>query len=628
MLMMNVYGKATRIILAVAGCAMGAGALWGAAPELQPHYLNRVTLPVEAEAFIRGGDHADDPQSDAALITQRGNTTTGTRKTYLRFDVGELDASYFSGSAELSVIKDDWRRHDIEVWALVWEEGSGDWDPARITWNRAPANDDSVDGLADDPRNDPYAVSLGTWTAADTDGSTGVSLGFLLDLRYEYVRDGRVTLVLTGLNLGVDDGDNRRLEIAREASTLTLFPGKEPVETPVAMYLCWQRDPTATMTIQWHTEGDVFEPSVEFAWLGGDDLRKVEADSHPMVFSDRMIHTVELTGLDADTEYRFRLKDVAEGRNSPFYKFRTMPETPDRPIRIAIGGDVMMREEMMARTNRAAMHLDPDFIVWGGDLSYSDGLAEKVDREYDFFRVMMETLIAEDGRVVPVLMGIGNHEILDGRSYHRQEGGRDAYENTDEFREAIAPYYYDLFAFTGHPGYRELDFGEYMSLIFLDSDHSGPVGGVQTEWLAEILEDRMHVPHVIPVYHVPAYPSVRSLEGGTSRAIRANWSPLFERAGVRVAFEHHDHAYKRTVPIRGEEEDEKGIVYIGDGAWGVPTRPVHDAGETWYLEKSAPILHFILLTIHGDSQDIKMFDSEGKLIDHYVPRKPNPRNNR
>jgi hypothetical protein len=58
------------------------------------------------------------------------------------------------------------------------------------------------------------------------------------------------------------------------------------------------------------------------------------------------------------------------------------------------------------------------------------------------------------------------------------------------------------------------------------------------------------VPHLFPVYHVPGYPSVRAFDGATSAQVREHWAPLFERAGVRVAFENHDHAYKRTHPIR------------------------------------------------------------------------------
>ncbi len=395
---------------------------------------------------------------------------------------------------------------------------------------------------------------------------------------------------------------------------------KEPSEEPIALYLTWQKDPTSTMTIQWHTDGDTGPAEVQHGPMGSETLNATPADSHPMVFSDRLVHTAEITGLDPDTEYRFRLTNTVEGVASPFYKFRTMPRTADRPIRMVVGGDVMHREEWMAQVNLEAMRFEPDFIAWGGDLAYSDGRHDLVDREYVFFRVMRDTLIAEDGRVVPVLMGIGNHEVLGGY-YWSHNRGHDAYEDTDAFREEIAPYYYNLFAFPGHPGYGYLDFGDYMSLVFLDSDHSGPVEGTQTEWLEGVLAEREGVPHLFPIYHVPAYPSVRNINEGVSRRIREHWLPLFEEYGVRVAFEHHDHAYKRTVSIRQEAEHPDGIVFIGDGAWGVGERVVHDARETWYLERSESIRHLILVTIQDDFLDMKMINREGQLIDHYIPRR-------
>lgn len=397
-------------------------------------------------------------------------------------------------------------------------------------------------------------------------------------------------------------------------------------KAPVAMYLCWQRDPTTTMTVQWHTEGDTGPAALEYGPLNGEARAALQAQTHPMPFSDRLIHTVEITGLEPDTEYRFRLSNVVPGVHSPYYKLRTMPSSPDKPIRIAIGGDVRHRQAWMEQVNRQAMRFKPDFIVWGGDLAYADGREDRLYRWYEFFDAMMNTLITEDGRVVPVLMGIGNHEVRGGYymryDHPTREGSEyETYEDTDAFRESIAPYYYSLFAFPGHPGYGYLDFGDYMSLIFLDTDHSGPVDGTQTEWLREIIAERENVPHLFPVYHVPAYPSVRALGGGVSTRIREHWVPLFEEHGVRVAFENHDHAYKRTVPIRREREDPDGIVFIGDGAWGVGERVVREAADTWYLEKSQSIRHLILLTIQDDSQDLKMISREGDLIDHYIPRR-------
>lgn len=386
---------------------------------------------------------------------------------------------------------------------------------------------------------------------------------------------------------------------------------------PLALYLTWQQDPTSTMTIQWHTEGDTGAATVEYGPADGEATRVVEAKSHPMVFSSRMVHTVELTGLEPEKEYRFRISNITPGVYSPFYKFRTMPKKNHRPIRIAFGGDVRHQQSWMEDTNRQAARFDPDFIVWGGDLAYSNGREDMIDREYEFFDAIVNTLITDEGRVIPILTAIGNHEVIGGY-YWRGDRGVDAYQDTDEFRAAIAPYFYNLHAFPGHPGYKVLDFGDYLSLIFLDSDHTNPIQGRQTEWLEQVLSERQNVPHVFPVYHFPAYPSVRDPGNEVSQRVREHWVPLFEKYGIRVAFEHHDHAYKRTVPILNGAESEAGIVYIGDGAWGVGAR---EPKPSWYLAKSGQIQHFILMTIMDDSEDLKMISREGKLFDHYIPRR-------
>jgi hypothetical protein len=87
---------------------------------------------------------------------------------------------------------------------------------------------------------------------------------------------------------------------------------------------------------------------------------------------------------------------------------------------------------------------------------------------------------------------------------------------------------------------------------------------------------------------VPAYPSVRKDEG-TTLEIRQHWVPLFEKAGVSAAFEHHDHAYKRTHPLLGgkvQDAPAKGVTYLGDGAWGASIRKVRPPADVPHIAKS------------------------------------------
>ncbi|MCC5831212.1 MAG: fibronectin type III domain-containing protein [Phycisphaeraceae bacterium] len=385
-------------------------------------------------------------------------------------------------------------------------------------------------------------------------------------------------------------------------------------ERPLGLYLTWQRDPTTTMTIDWHTppvKGTTaaYRPVLRYKAVGDEAWRTVRGESIPFPHSDRTIHRVELTGLEPGAEYRFQLERFAR----PF-SFKTVPAELTEPLVFATGGDTRHDQEWMERTNSVAMRYEPSFIVWGGDLAYADGRPDRIGRWYEWFDAIMNTLITEEGRVIPIIVGIGNHEIRGGY-IHRHED----YEQTDAFRRRIAPFFYGLFAFPGQPGYGVLDFGDYLSVVILDTDHSNPVDGVQTRWLEEVLERRAARPHVFPVYHVPAYPSHRDMEGHVESRVRELWTPLFDRYNIRLAFENHDHTYKRTVPIRDGRRHDDGVVYIGDGAWGVRTRE-GDNRDAWYIEQFASERHALIVTLHGENRHVLAVSEDGDVLDEYGQR--------
>lgn len=391
---------------------------------------------------------------------------------------------------------------------------------------------------------------------------------------------------------------------ATSAFTGSLFAESEK-KAPPGMILTWTGDPTTSIVIDRHriAEDEDTPAIIHTRPRGTDEWLPIEAKRFPFPHSDRLVDRVSIENLQPDTEYEFR---GSPGEKT--YWFRTMPATLDRPIVMAAGGDVRHQKEWMSAMNRAAMQRDPDLIVWGGDLAYCDGRANNARVWYEFLDSMVETLVTPDGRVPPVVVGIGNHEIR--RAYHR---GR---IKSHADRENLAPFFYGLFAFPGDPGYGVLDFGNYMSIVMGDSDHSNPVGGEQTEWMEQTLRERRDVPHLIPVYHVPAYPSVRSFNDRVGRLVREHWVPLFEENGIRLVLENHDHSYKRSVPIfQGAEDAERGVIYMGDGSWGVGTRGVHKVDETWYLEQAQSIRHALIITLHPDRKVVDAIDAESNVID-------------
>jgi len=379
---------------------------------------------------------------------------------------------------------------------------------------------------------------------------------------------------------------------------------------PPGILLTWQQDPTTTMTIDWQSEkADERGNLLQYREVDASEWQDAEAEVFPFPFTDRLVHRVELTGLEPATTYAFRCGE--DGRE---FRFRTMPADLTKPVHIAVGGDTRHRQEWMEATNRAAMAYNPEFMIWGGDFSYADGREDRAYRWFEWFDAIKNTMIDEDGRIVPVVGCIGNHEIQQGTFRVHFDFTFD-----DAGRERIAPYFYTLFAFPGQPGYNVLDFGDYLSLVILDSDHSNTVDS-QNEWLEETLAARQHVRNLFPVYHIPAYPSHRSYDGTVSQFVRAHWVPLFEQYGVEIAFENHDHTYKRTHPIRDGKVDETGIVYLGDGAWGVSTRSVPDPEDVWYLARAESKRHAIIMTLQGQHRSFVVVDEDGEVIDTYPER--------
>jgi acid phosphatase type 7 len=375
--------------------------------------------------------------------------------------------------------------------------------------------------------------------------------------------------------------------------------------------LSWQNDPTSTMTIDWHqtAAGPAAQLFVRREGTGDEAWTAIAASESPFPHSTRRIFRAEVPGLQADTRYEFRLAPHPD-----VHVFRTMPSTLDRPVRLAVGGDVGQIPSVMERTGREAARYDPDVVVFGGDLAYADGLPENVDRWYEFFDVLTRSLVTDDGRRIPVLAAIGNHEVVDG--YFRWHSD---YEDTDAWRESVAPYYFALFAFPGHPGYGVLDFGDYLSLVLLDSEHVNPTDGAQAVWLENTLAARAHVPFVFPVYHVPAFPSTRSGTEYETAQVLLNWLPAFDRHGILLAFEHHDHAYKRTHPIRDGKMDDRGTVYVGDGAWGAHLREIGQYQDVppWYIDRAISRYHFNLVTLQPGRVRVTSIADDGEILDRF-----------
>lgn len=366
---------------------------------------------------------------------------------------------------------------------------------------------------------------------------------------------------------------------------------------PEILFLTWQRDPTTTMTVQWVAPAAADGATVDCGEFGkAGATQSVATKQTPYPMTNLRIFRAEFTGLTPGTEYQFQIN-----KKGFTHRFRTMPAKATDSFQFVSGGDCDVNQHAIANNILAAKQ-DPMFALIGGDLGYDNGI--NVERSLAFLRNYSQHMIDSAGRLIPMVVCIGNHEVKGSYGQTRKES---------PFFLAVHDGLYAERTFAS------LDFGDYLSLILLDTGHIAPIDGEQTAWLDKALAERTERPHVIAVNHVPAYPSFRKFEAeggkaGTGELNRTQWVPLFERHNVDLVLEHHDHTFKRTHPLKEGMVNANGILYLGDGSWGKLRSPATPEQRP-YLAKTSEAYHMTLHRFEGDQRFHMALQENGRVID-------------
>ena len=364
---------------------------------------------------------------------------------------------------------------------------------------------------------------------------------------------------------------------------------------PDTLFLTYAGDPTTSVRVQWlGRHGD--NASVHLAELDGVDWTPVRSTSKPFPTTDLQVFRADLTGLKPGTEYQFRLADAEVP-----HRFRTCPAKATDAFSFVSGGDCGTNPHALA-SNRIAAAQDPYFALVAGDLGYDNGRLANV--AVQFVRNWSATMTDSQGRLVPLVAGIGNHEV---------DGG---YGKTRDKATFFFPLFDGLYP---DRSYATLDVGDYLSLVILDTGHVSPVGGEQADWLERQLRARQDRPHLIVANHVPAYPSFRPAaaddgKAGTGDENRRHWVPLFEKYRVDAVLEHHDHTFKKTHRLTGGRRDTNGVLYLGDGSWGKLRAPKLPEKRD-YLRAVSESYHMSLHRLEGERRFHLALGDTGKVLD-------------
>jgi len=404
----------------------------------------------------------------------------------------------------------------------------------------------------------------------------------------------------------------------------TTIASSDPVEDePIYVYLTWLSDPAHTINVNWRTDrnyvGEVhYDTESRGGAPGAYSLTTEGTGGVTTSKFEGYIHHVELTELEPDTTYYFICGNPDYGWSEEL-SFRTAP-VERKNIRFVVGGDSRWEtrysypewpssrdtiSQLMASYN-------PDFVLFIGDYIWSGQEQNEPDTWDNWLGAMYKYWRTEDGRLIPMIPVIGNHEVT--------------YPEPLEYDPMVdASNYYMLFVPPENRPHYSLNWGPDLHITVLDSEIVNPRSdswGEQIDWLKQDLTDHYNYLWKLAADHKPPLDGTNFLN---------EWIPEFDTYHLDLVFSGHEHYYERSHPINllqnqyslspeSFEAPENGTIYVVSGGWGAPN---YDSPPHWYSTRG-PIkdYHFTVVDVYENgSLHLKAVNFNGEVIDGFAIQK-------
>lgn len=390
-----------------------------------------------------------------------------------------------------------------------------------------------------------------------------------------------------------------------------------PRNLPDRVVLTPGADPTTSMAVSWRTDLAGNETLAEIAELvpaPGFGIRATQVGgSHVATMSDNgaaLYHEVRFTGLKPGTAYGYRVKGAAGF--SEWHQFRTA-KASDAPFRLLYMGDTqnnILDIGSLAWRRALVQTGDPQLMLHAGDLVASrDDMVH--DDEWGQWTAAGGWAIA----TIPQVPAAGNHEYVD----HILPDGTES--------RRLGGHWPVMFALpdNGAPGIKEttyyLDY-QGVRIIVLDGTSALDLGTLdsQTQWLeARLAEARGN--WKIVLFHQPIFTCARPND---TPVLKAAWKPVFERHGVDLVLQGHDHCYGRWTAEAGSaagrqaraDGEPQGPVYMVSVA-GAKMYGLNDRTD-WHPDRAAEDTSlFQILDIAPDRLSLRAYLNTGVLYDGF-----------
>jgi len=380
----------------------------------------------------------------------------------------------------------------------------------------------------------------------------------------------------------------------------------DPINTPrypQRVILTWNGNPATTQAINWHTKARIDQAYVEIAPADASPrfnrhARRVEARTQTVKKEKNSgyFHSTTFTGLDPNTLYAYRVGDGEVW--SAWFHFRTARDEP-APFRFIYFGDAQNAIlSYWARTFRQAYSdaPDADFLLHAGDL------VNRANSRREWAE-WFESAGWVNG-MVPVIATPGNHEYW---------GWKDG--------PSLSRFWRSHFTFPEHgpEGLEEsVYYIDYQGARIISLNSVVKVKR-QARWLERVLKDNPNRWTFVTCH----YPLFATKSGRDNKSQRKHWRPLFEKYGVDMVLQGHDHAYGRghappaeNLPVGARQRHgDDGPVYVVSVSGPKMYKADHDAD---WIERSAENTQlYQVIEVDGDTLSYRAMTATGELYDAF-----------
>lgn len=383
-----------------------------------------------------------------------------------------------------------------------------------------------------------------------------------------------------------------------ERAEAALSPG-----TPYNLVTTFKGDTGTSRAFTWYTEDSATSGELEVvkggsASFDGASVIKVQAEDTTIKTDKgkRGVHKAEVSGLEPGTEYTYRAGSGEEGEWSAAASFTTAEADTDEVTFINVTdsqGITAADFAVWGRTLNKAFTTFPAaaFIVHNGDFTEE---AED-SAAWDSFFSNVDNLVSG----IPLMPVTGNHD----------EADEQAAEFTSHFnvpdngaKGSIAGTSYSF------------DYGPvHVTVLNTESNLKK-----QTEWLKKDLAGTDKAWKIVAI-HRPAY-------GGNTYKKLDDWVELFDKYGVDLVLQGHNHEYSRSYPLldgkivteKQKSAGARGTVYVVTNA----------SGNKFNEKKEDQFYHavhfqnnkamFAGITISGTVLTYEAYDVDGNKLDTFT----------